>query len=173
MLALHVLTQLNPTLISQDINITSNNKRAYKQAFSTSPLGLQEVVQANYDIILEIHRLRKMLTFPLRAEYAPRSNDGVEHSTPIAPPLVQPQFQADHISILHDPESHIISVVYKGEVLVSNLIHPIMHELYYQPVKKKLQRDNQWTELQFCSVDWPTYKKSSSQTTPIPSNQCR
>jgi glutaredoxin len=160
MLALYIISLLKQDSILYEIIITCNNKRAYRCAFSKSPLGIRDAVQANYDIVLVIRHLQKLISIPLSASHAIRGNDGVDHSTPLAPPLVRSQIQSDHVSMLHAPESHIISVQYKGDIFVSNLLQPVKHELHYQPLKDKLQRDNKWTEHQFDSVDWLAYKRA-------------
>ena len=160
MLALFVISRFTPNHpITNTITISSNNKRAHRQAFSNSPLGLREAVQANYDILLEIRHLRKLIPIPLRSLYAPRTNAGVENPS-LAPPLLQLLVQQQQTTIVHAPMTHTISVQHNGKVLVSNLLPPVKHELHYSQLQTKLQRDNGWTAPQFHSVDWPAYRRA-------------
>jgi hypothetical protein len=82
MLALHVLSQIPSVTIPQPVSVMINNKRAYKYAFSSSPLGVRDAVQAHSDIILEIRRLRQLITLRLSPLHVSCSNAGVDHSTP-------------------------------------------------------------------------------------------
>jgi hypothetical protein len=105
---------------------------------------------------LEIRRLRQLIMLRLSHLHVSCSNAGVDHSTPIAPSLVQ--LESNRSSITHALESHVISISHNDEILVSNLLRPIKHVLYYQPLQEKLKRDNNWTESQFSTIDWPSYK---------------
>jgi hypothetical protein len=58
---------------------------------------------------------------------------------------------------LHPP---VITVLHNNVPLTRGLPQQIITDVHYDPLKRKLQKDNGWTEETFLSVDWSCYHKA-------------
>jgi len=65
MAALFVLTILNPK--QGQVHLSSNNKAALRDAFDLAPTGVTTANLPDYDLILEIRRLQKILTIDIHS----------------------------------------------------------------------------------------------------------
>jgi hypothetical protein len=65
MAALFVLTILNPK--QGQVQLSSNNKAALRDAFDLAPTGVTTANLTDYDLILEIRRLQKILTIDIHS----------------------------------------------------------------------------------------------------------
>jgi len=91
----HIAAQHCDNPSTARIIITSNNKKAYKEAFNQSPMGITTPTQPNHNLILEICRLHNAIPVPVQAYHTPRQNSGVPSRHPILsiPPHVHTSFQ--------------------------------------------------------------------------------
>jgi hypothetical protein len=92
MVALHILHKLGTSFPPAHgiITITCGHKGAFRDAFSNAPVGVCTAVQHDYDILLEIRRLRAIVGFELRP---------VQCSGPSEPVKLQKVFSSQEADI--------------------------------------------------------------------------
>lgn len=137
-----------------------NSKKALRWAFSDAPLGLKDATATNFDLLLEICRLRKLLTVPVSGIFCPVRNGGVPSSPDTARPnlLLTYSTTSTGFNITQAPPSHVITALYHGKPIITNLRKLITEEIYKLPLQLKIQQDNKWSSEQFNSIDWKLYK---------------
>jgi hypothetical protein len=92
MVALHILHKVGTSFPPAHgiITITCGHKGAFRDAFSNAPVGVCTAVQHDYDILLEIRRLRAIVGFELRP---------VQCSGPSEPVKLQKVFSSQEADI--------------------------------------------------------------------------
>jgi len=132
--------------------LVANHKRALQNAFREGPLGIQDAVQPNYDIIVEIRNWRTKIS----------SRIVTVHEKLISKPLGLASESTSHKD--HPPpillNTTIISVMYRGNPIVENLKGIITDENYRNPLQAKLQKDNQWDDDTYNHVSWKDYNNA-------------
>jgi hypothetical protein len=162
--ALYVLTLVNPSF--GQVNLSSNNKRALYDALGFEPLGVTLANKPDYDILLEIRRLRTSLTININSYHVSQPNEGVpEHAKALCTPAVECNAYLQSASLANRAAliasmlpSQVITVIHNKEIVLSPLRMMVSQTLHRHPLQQKLQRDNNWTEQQFSLIDWPAYQ---------------
>ena len=145
-----------PTIVIQ-----CHSKRALKEAFRVSPLGVTTATQTDYDLILDIRFIRNLLKSTVQSCYA------LTPSMPQKQPVQEsPLLLTSHTSINMDPHqaaadfsplSHVISVIHHDTVVTGD-IRSIIYDLEYsEQLRSKIMKDNTWTPAQFDLIAWADY----------------
>ena len=164
--ALYVLTLVNPSF--GQVNLSSNNKRALYEAFGLKPLGVTLANQLDYDILLEIRRLRTSLKININSYHVPQPNEGVpEDVKELCTPAVECNAYLQSASLANRAAliasmlpSQVITVIHNKGIVLSPLRALVSRILHRHPLQQKLQRDNNWTEQQYSLIDWPAYQRA-------------
>ena len=162
---LHIAAQHCENPSTARIIVTSNSKKAHKEAFTQSPVGITTATQPNHDMILEIRRLRNAIPVPVQAYHTPHQNSGVPRRHPILsiPTHVHTTFQTQSnqqsLSTLwsYTPEAHIISLTSNGTEIVGDVLPTVCRAMYVNDLKQKLLKDNLWTDKTFDTINWEAY----------------
>jgi hypothetical protein len=166
MAALLVHTILNPK--QGQVHLSSNNKAALRDAFDLAPLRITTANLPDYDLILEIRRLRKNLTIDIHSYHSYTPNAGVPDDIPL---LRTPAAECCEFLELATtptrtrllnclPPSSTISVLHNKEFITSNLRRLISHHRHQAPLREKILRDYKWMEQHFNSIHWEAYYKA-------------
>jgi hypothetical protein len=143
-----------PTVIFQ-----CAHKKAMREAFHQSPLGVTTVNQINYDLILDIRYIRNLLRLTIQTSC--NQTPAMETRHPIQTPVLSAAFITDptfnnYISAVDStPMSHVITVLHT--VLTGDIRTTIQDFEYSQPIREKLRKDNSWTDGQKNMVDWVSF----------------
>ncbi len=166
MTALYILTKVSPS--TGQVTLSSNNKKALQDSYGLEPLGVTIANKSDYDLLLEIRRLRQSLPINITTCHGGEHNERVPEDTPmLLTPIqacqdyLQEASPANLASLLAQlPPSHVITVVQHNEIQYSTLRALIPHTLHCKPLQCKLQQDNQWAAQQFSMVDWVAYQRA-------------
>jgi hypothetical protein len=142
----HIASQHCDNSSTARIIITNNSKKAHKEAFTQSPVGITTATQPNHDMILEIRRLRNAIPVPVQAYHTPHQNSGVPRRHPILsiPTHVHTTFQTQSnqqsLSTLwsYTPEAHIISLTSNGTEIIEDVLPTLCRAMYVNDLKQKL-----------------------------------
>jgi hypothetical protein len=153
---------------TMDIPIFGDHKKALQDALQNTPPGLKLAAKDNYDISLEIRDTRQRLHPNLQPIFSP-SNEEQSPLPELSIPLIsslrieQAMGSSHHLAMLaqvHSPDTHIISAVSEGSLIYQNIAKVTRDMLHYDDLKRKLLKDNQWTDNHFDSVAWNLYEKA-------------
>jgi hypothetical protein len=159
----HPITEGQATLIS-------DSQKALKQALEQGPTGVKSATQVEYDIILEILRLQAQLQTHITSHWV-KSHASYQDVS------VAEQLNADAhqlainrlknkstdlptIDIIEPLANNIITVTYKKKPITSSLPQQILTNLHYEPLKQKIQKDKNWSDTVFQTIDWQVYHKA-------------
>jgi len=142
----HIASQHCDNSSTARIIITNNSKKAHKEAFTQSPVGITTATQPNHDMILEIRRLRNAIPVPVQVYHTPHQNSGVPRRHPILsiPTHVHTTFQTQSnqqsLSTLwsYTPEAHIISLTSNGTEIIEDVLPTLCRAMYVNDLKQKL-----------------------------------
>jgi hypothetical protein len=143
------------------VTIQCNHKKALKEAFRTTPLGVTMANQVNYDIILDIRHIRTLLQAEIQSCYGQTPVEKQEHH--LNTPILSTAFLDDPSAANYDkiiettPISHVITVLHNGEALTGDIRSTIQDFEYSHPIKATLQKYNSWSPNQFEMVDWGAF----------------
>jgi hypothetical protein len=147
--------------MTRSLTIQSSHKKALKEAFRTTPLGVTTANQANYDIILEIRHIRTLLRSDLQFSSGQTTVERQDH--PLRTTILSTAFLDDPSPenyknfIETTPISHVITVVHDGKALTGDIRSTIQEFEYNQPIQATLQKYNSWSADQFRMVDWAAF----------------
>lgn len=166
MAAMYILTIINHP--AGQVTLTSNNKRALQDAFDQAPIGITTATQPDYDLVLEIRRLRTLVKLNINSQLVNTPNGGVPEDTPMLPTptascdtfLRSPTKQNKDLLLAHLLPSHVITVLHSGQRVTSALRALVNRQHHRAPLLQKLQRDNGWTSHQLSLVNWDAFHKA-------------
>jgi hypothetical protein len=149
------------------VTLISDNGKALRQAFRQGPIGVKDATQDEFDIILAIRKLRQSLKTTITVEWTPG------HPTPADPRGEQVKNATAHklaVARLKDTNTtgydddiqkiFPITILYKGSPITKGLPQQVSVDVHYNALKRKLQKDNEWDEKTFSTVDWDNYHKA-------------
>jgi hypothetical protein len=155
--------QLYPAVSSYSILLECGHDKALKEAFRTSPEGVTTATQPNSDLIMDIRHLRHLISTSIQPTYSQPQLD-----FPLQPPPTD--LRPPLLDIIHDtttkhhgeaisytPLFHVISDFHRNNALTEDLYSTINNLEYTIPLQEKLQKDNQWCEEVYQSVDWDAF----------------
>lgn len=150
------LPETIPTIILQ-----CSHKKALKEAFRDTPVGVTTATQTNQDLILDIHHLRNLLSTKIQPCCSQGSEISSTHpilSNPLNIDFIQdPSLQNHSMAVDTTPLSHVITLLHDSTPFTGDIKMKI-HELEYQrQLQAKVQKDNCWTDNQFHAVNWTAY----------------
>jgi hypothetical protein len=167
--SLHILgwiEELYPEVTGK-ILLISDCKKALRRAFRQGPIGVKDATQDEFDIILAIRRKRQQLNTVITTEWTPG------HPTPADPRGEHVQNASAHrlaVNRLRDlsttgldndiQDTSPITILYKGSPITKEHPQQVSANVHYNALKSKLQKDNEWDEETFDSVDWNNYHKA-------------
>jgi hypothetical protein len=145
--------------------IQCGHKRAYKEAFRTSPPGVKTATQPHHDLIMDIRHLRHLVRTVIHPIYSPTQS--TDATTPLLPsaqllsPLLQfvlqPSEAAYEAVLSCTPLSHVITLLHQGKPIDNDVRKFIQDAAYAYPLQQKIQKDTGWSDDLFAKVAWPSF----------------
>jgi hypothetical protein len=146
--------QDNPQTVKGSVILQRSHKKALREAFKVSPIGVTTATQAHHDLILDIRFLRNLIGSTIHPVQSQVSTD----DSP--PALDSPDLDAHDSASDHSPLSHVISLRLHGKDIEQDLRQAINEVEYSEPLQRKVMKDTGWSEVQFHAVDWPAYYRA-------------
>jgi hypothetical protein len=146
------------------VTLQCSHKKALKEAFRGTPVGVTTANQINQDLILDIRYFRNLLRTDIKGILSQEIITGQTYpiqTNPLNIAFVQEPSQYNlHRVNESTPITHVVTLVHDKTAFTGD-IRTKIHELEYQEqLKAKIQKDNDWTSQQFQMVDWPAYFKA-------------
>jgi len=146
--------QDNPQTVKGSVILQSSHKKALREAFKVSPIGVTTATQAHHDLILDIRFLQNLIGSTIHPDQSQVSTD----DSP--PALDSPDLDAHDSPSDHSPLSHVISLRLHGKDIEQDLRQAINEVEYSKPLQWKVMKDTGWSDVQFHAVDWPAYYRA-------------
>jgi hypothetical protein len=158
---LYTIEQRCPSPPSQTVILQCGHKKALKEAFRDTPVGVTTATQPNQDLILDIRHFRHLIQATILQCHGPAPDSSSEHpilSNPLNIAFLQePSVQNHSLAVDTTPLSHVITLFHNTTAFTGDIKEKI-HELeYQQQLQDKILKDNNWTTHQFHQINWMAY----------------
>jgi hypothetical protein len=158
---LYTIEQRCPSPPSQTVILQCGHKKALKEAFRDTPVGVTTATQPNQDLILDIRHFRHLIQATILQCHGPAPDSSSEHpilSNPLNIAFLQePSVQNHSLAVDTTPLSHVITLFHNSTAFTGDIKEKI-HELeYQQQLQDKILKDNNWTTHQFHQINWMAY----------------
>jgi hypothetical protein len=149
------------------VSLVSDSGKALRRAFRQGPIGVKDATQDEFDIILAIRRKRHSLKTAITVEWtpghpSPADPRGEQVKNATAQKLAVARLKDTNTTGFDDDiqDTFPITILYNGSLITKGLPQQVSVDAHYNALKQKLQKDNEWDEETFATVDWGNYHKA-------------